>query len=643
MRESKNPVGINSDTNSGSPVSDNPGSGSPGATPPGPDVSDFSSLLQPEFDCTCGRKHRIEVDKIIIRDKALSDLPQLLHNQIQKTIKKEPTTNEATKKDAIKREINKNEAIKKEIIKKAAIKKEADNICQESEKQKAQENDKKSAQDLDSKPLVTSFQEKELDSAANQLVYLICDDNTYQAAARKAQKILQQSGFMSGFKVELIRLSSGAKPIKPTPTMLYRILQAISQPGWLLACGSGTINDLVKFAASRTGLPSGVLATAPSMDGYTSGVASLVVEGVKQTTPTGTHNFILADPEILAAAPEKMILAGVGDLLGKVTSLLDWHLRRIIFDEYFCQTAEELIRKPLENLLADNFTSRLSQRDPAALRELIRGLLNSGLAMELVGSSSPASGSEHHISHFLEMLGLRDKLPMPLHGIKVGLGTYFTAGFYLRLLEEGFEILSGESTIEEPITAEPKTGESTTSESTTEEPIAPEPKTSEPTTEEPKTSEPKATEPTTEEPKTPEPKATEPKTADTSLSEAFAGSWNSKEARQERIIQAYGSRQAPVLKNLQERWPRESSLSISSAQLEELKSRIAEFKPLLKKARQYLKRNNYFELAEEVTSEQLRQAVLHGFEIRQRFTITTLLYQLGWLEGWTESLLAEEP
>ena len=142
---------------------------------------------------------------------------------------------------------------------------------------------------------------------------------------------------------------------------------------------------------------------------------------------------------------------------------------------------------------------------------------------------------------------------------------------------------------------------------------------------------------------TPEPKAKEHKTADTSLSEAFAGSWNSKEARQERIIQAYGSRQAPVLKNLQERWPRESSFSISSAQLEELKSRIAEFKPLLKKARQYLKRNNYFELAEEVTSEQLRQAVLHGFEIRQRFTITTLLYQLGWLEDWTESLLAEEP
>jgi len=479
------------------------------------------------------------VDKIIIRDKALADLPELMHIQIQKSMKKA-----------------------------------ADNTCPKSEQQTAQDHEKKSAQESNSKPLFPFIQGKAIELTGSQLVYLICDDNTYQAAAQQALKILQQSDF----NVELIRLSSGDKPIKPTPTMLYHILQGISQPGWLLACGSGTINDLVKFAASRTGLPSGVLATAPSMDGYTSGVASLVVEGVKQTTPTGPHNFILADPEILAAAPERMILAGVGDLLGKATSLLDWHLRRIIFDDYFCKTAEALIRKPLENLLADNFTRRLRQRDSAALKELTRGLLNSGLAMQLVGSSSPASGSEHHISHFLEMLGLREKIPMPLHGIKVGIGTYFTAGFYLRLLEEGLEILTAD-----------------------------------------------------------------PITADSNLAEAFTGSWNSKETRQERIIQAYGSRQGPAIQNLQERWPRESSLSISLAQLKELKSKIAEFKPLLEKARQYLKRNKYFDLAEDISDEQLRQAVLYGFEIRQRFTITTLLYQLGWLEDWTDSLLAESP
>jgi len=511
-----------------------------------------------EFDCSCGRKHKVEIDRILISDTALKELPALLQHYLQKT---------------------------------------------------------------DQKRHKESFQ--------NQLVYLICDDNTYQAAGEQAEKILQQSDF----QVELIRLTGSGGAIKPTPTMLFHILQAVSQPGWLLACGSGTINDLVKFAASRTGLPSGVLATAPSMDGYTSGVASLVVEGVKVTTPTGTHKFILADPEILAAAPEKMIQAGVGDLLGKATSLLDWHLRLIILEEYFCQRAEELIREPLEKLLESDFTSRLNQRDPAAVKELTRGLLNSGLAMQLVGSSSPASGSEHHISHFLEMLGLREKIPMPLHGIKVGVGTYFTAAFYLRLLAAGLEILPGDLTDEYPSgenpTAEypevenPTTSNQTDADSITKDTIGSDQRSPDPMTDS-----------LTEDPKNNDPNHT--------LALNLTASWNSKEARQERIIQAYGSRQAPVLKNLQERWPRESSLSISSAQLEELKSRIAEFKPLLKKARQYLKQNNYFELAEEVTSEQLREALLHGFEIRQRYTITTLLYQLGWLEDWTDSLLAEK-
>ncbi len=495
------------------------------------------SLAFPDkkFDCSCGRKHKVEIDRILISDTALRELPALLQHYLQKT----------------------NQKRVKEF-----------------------------------------FQ--------SQLVYLICDDNTYKAAGEQAQKNLQQSDF----QVKLIRLTGSGRAIKPTPTMLFHILKAVSQPGWMLACGSGTINDLVKFAASRTGLPSGVLATAPSMDGYTSGVASLVVEGVKVTMPTGTHKFILADPEILAAAPEKMIQAGVGDLLGKVTSLLDWHLRHIIFEEYFCQRAKELIREPLEKLLKSDFTSRLNRRDPVAVKGLTRGLLNSGLAMQLVGSSSPASGSEHHISHFLEMLGLREKIPMPLHGIKVGVGTYFTAAFYLRLLAEGVEILS----------EDPTTSNQTGSDSITENIIG-------------------------SDQQTPDPMLVsltgDPKSKDQNhpMARNLTARWNSKEARQERIIQAYGSRQAPVLKNLQERWPRESSFSISSAQLEELKSRVAEFKPLLKKTLHYLKENSYFELAEEVNSEQLREALLYGFEIRQRYTITTLLYQLGWLEDWTDSLL----
>ena len=56
----------------------------------------------------------------------------------------------------------------------------------------------------------------------------------------------------------------------------------------LVAVGSGTINDLCKYAAAKDGKPYVVFATAPSMNGYTSMNAAITVDGHKKTLPAAT-------------------------------------------------------------------------------------------------------------------------------------------------------------------------------------------------------------------------------------------------------------------------------------------------------------------------------------------------------------------
>ena len=73
--------------------------------------------------------------------------------------------------------------------------------------------------------------------------------------------------------------------------------------------------------------------------------------------------------------------------------------------------------------------------------KLMYGLLLSGLAMQMMGNSRPASGAEHHISHLIEMQpdGL-DSCSEALHGEKVGVGTLAVLKEYRRLA--GFKNVS---------------------------------------------------------------------------------------------------------------------------------------------------------------------------------------------------------
>ncbi len=214
----------------------------------------------------------------------------------------------------------------------------------------------------------------------------------------------------------------------------------------VIAIGAGTINDIAKMAAYRADLPYAIIATAPSMNGYTSAVAALLEEGVKTTRPCAAPIAVIADIDLLAQAPYRMLAAGLGDLLSKPVSQADWLLAHHLTDSPYSQQAAQLIDASA-TLLCD-VPARLPERNPQAVGQLMGSLLLSGLAMTLAGTSAPSSGGEHLISHYLDMTHYAFGEPSDLHGCQVGVATLTTAALYEKLLAFDPTTIDSETRVE---------------------------------------------------------------------------------------------------------------------------------------------------------------------------------------------------
>ncbi|MDW7980933.1 MAG: sn-glycerol-1-phosphate dehydrogenase [Verrucomicrobiales bacterium] len=200
-----------------------------------------------------------------------------------------------------------------------------------------------------------------------------------------------------------------------------------------VAVGSGTINDLAKLAAHRTGRPYMCVATAASMDGYTAFGASITSEGLKQTFTCPAPAAVIADLDVICAAPPHMRAWGYADLVAKFTAGADWILADALGVEPIEPRAWAIAQGRLRELTAD--APGIARADPEAVRKLLEGLLLSGFAMQAAQSSRPASGAEHHFSHLWDMQGHTHRGVPPSHGFKVGIGTLAVTALYEELLK----------------------------------------------------------------------------------------------------------------------------------------------------------------------------------------------------------------
>ena len=247
-------------------------------------------------------------------------------------------------------------------------------------------------------------------------VFILADEHTYQAAGLAVAESLQGQ-----FRFESL-VYQRKNELVPDETALGEFfLRFPPDTDVIITVGTGVLNDLAKFASHKTKVPYLVVATAPSMDGFASDGAALIVDNVKVSYPSTNVKAIIGDVEVLKRAPMKMVAAGLGDMLGKFSALRDWKLGALIEDEYYCDVVTALVEKSVQRCI--DGMDGLCRREDAAVQNLMEGLVLTGIAMSFAGSSRPASGSEHHLSHFWEMMFLLDGKAAVLHGTKVGIAS----------------------------------------------------------------------------------------------------------------------------------------------------------------------------------------------------------------------------
>jgi len=185
----------------------------------------------------------------------------------------------------------------------------------------------------------------------------------------------------------------------------------------IIGFGGGKALDVAKYTASMARLPYFAVATSLSNDGICSPQSSLTVENRRRSLPSAMPFGVVIDTEVCRQAPSHLWHAGVGDLAAKFTAVTDWKL------------AFHAQGEPVDDfavLLSDasiyQFTAR-PERDLEGMRLLGTSLLLNGIAMSICGSSRPASGSEHLISHALDSLCKKPRL----HGLQVGVATYIVS------------------------------------------------------------------------------------------------------------------------------------------------------------------------------------------------------------------------
>ncbi|PZE20008.1 sn-glycerol-1-phosphate dehydrogenase [Paenibacillus xerothermodurans] len=264
-------------------------------------------------------------------------------------------------------------------------------------------------------------------------VVVAADTNTYAAAGGSLTESLAAAGI--NVSVTIILPDSQGDVIADETALIQLILDLKSYSAdVVVALGSGTLHDITRFAAYSLGIPFVSVPTAPSVDGFNSKGAPLILRGEKKTITAIGPAAIFADLHILKKAPAPLVGAGFGDMIGKYTSLFDWSFGSIAGGEPYSDVAAEMTRNALHRCV--DHADEIAARSQEGVRLLTEALLESGFAMLLFGQSHPASGAEHHVSHYWEMECLRLGRRQLLHGAKVGVACAEIAELYHRLADE---------------------------------------------------------------------------------------------------------------------------------------------------------------------------------------------------------------
>ncbi|RLF12435.1 MAG: NAD(P)-dependent glycerol-1-phosphate dehydrogenase [Thermoprotei archaeon] len=193
------------------------------------------------------------------------------------------------------------------------------------------------------------------------------------------------------------------------------------RPSAIIGVGGGSIIDVAKLAAAKTGLNFVSVPTSASHDGIASPRASVKGLGTYGSVEAQTPSAIIADVSVIKRAPRRLIISGCGDVVAKITAVSDWLLAHRLKGEYYGEYAASLARMSAHLVMKS--AREIANLTDEGIRTLLEALVSCGVAMCIAGSSRPCSGSEHQFSHALDIVASRPAL----HGEQCGVGTIMMA------------------------------------------------------------------------------------------------------------------------------------------------------------------------------------------------------------------------
>lgn len=257
-------------------------------------------------------------------------------------------------------------------------------------------------------------------------VLMVCDDATWNAAGEALQGILSAAGYS-------VKPHSLKRAPQPKLGHVEPIIAAAQEhhADFLIAVGSGTINDITKYAAHQLGYPYLCVATAASMNGFSSATASMIEGSVRHSYVCKPPLAVIADLRVVAAAPRRLARSGVGDTLCRSTVAADRYISHVVLGTPFERDIFDQLRVH-ENWLIANM-SLLREGSMDYMRHLMHALLDAGDAMTHTESSVVASQGEHMIAHTLEMMYGQELRDM-LHGEMIAVTTTTMAHLQHKIL-----------------------------------------------------------------------------------------------------------------------------------------------------------------------------------------------------------------
>jgi glycerol-1-phosphate dehydrogenase [NAD(P)+] len=233
--------------------------------------------------------------------------------------------------------------------------------------------------------------------------------------------------------VRAVRLGEPAVELHADATSIAAAADGARGARCIVALGSGTICDIAKEASRELGIPDVTIQTANSVNAFSDDMAVLLIRGVKRTVPSRWPTALIVDLTLLADAPAALNRAGVGELTAMFTAPADWRLAAAFgMDVTWDRRVVGLFTDGADALL--DAAPRATSRDPAALRTLAELMTLSGLALGIAGKTSPISGTEHTVSHLLDMVAARERHRTGLHGAQVGVAALAVAVAWERVL-----------------------------------------------------------------------------------------------------------------------------------------------------------------------------------------------------------------